>query len=82
MKRTIEIKGIGHKKGTNRQSKNYDFYEAHYTYNDDIIAGYGCGNIIVPDDVASTLDIGSVYDLHTHYYNGREYFDAIFPRVN
>lgn len=78
MKRTVKIEGIGHKTGTNRQSKNYDFYEAHYTYNDEIISGTGCGSIIVPDDVVSKLDIGATYELHTHFYNGREYFDAIF----
>lgn len=78
MKRNIELCGIGHKAGTNRQGKNYDFYEAHFTYVDSTIEGIGCGNIIVPDEEVSVLAPGSRYELHTHYYNGREYFDAIF----
>ena len=78
MKRNIELCGIGHKSGTNRHGKKYDFYEAHFTYCDDTIEGIGCGNIIVPDDEVCILSPGQRYELHSHYYNGREYFDAIF----
>lgn len=78
MKRTITISGIGHKKGTSRAKKDYDFYVISGFFNDpDYIDGSAACEIPIPEEYISNLSVGQTVDVVCHYYNGKTYVDAV-----
>lgn len=82
MKRIETIVGIGHRSGTsNKTGKPYDFYMAHATYAEVGTEGIATAQHFISDYDAARLVIGNKYEVISHYINGREYVDAIYPYV-
>lgn len=78
MKKQVTIVGIQHKTGTgSRTQKPYDFWLMHYAYEEDKCEGLCTGNMVIPDQEATALQVNEVVTLYSHFYNGKEYFDAI-----
>ena len=77
MRKQIKVIGIGHKKGTNRSGKEYDFYTLHATASEEGTEGLSAVSLTIPDNEVPNITIGSEYTLFSHFYNGRECFDAI-----
>lgn len=77
MRKQIKVIGIGHKSGTSRAGKEYDFYTLHATATVDSTEGLSAISLTIPDEYASKVTIGSEYLLFSHFYNGRECFDEL-----
>lgn len=77
MRKQIKVIGIGHKKGTNRAGKDYDFYILHATASEEGTEGLSAISLTIPDEYVPKVNIGSEYLLFSHFYNGRECFDEI-----
>ena len=78
MRKQIKVIGIGHKSGTNKAGKAYDFYILHATAIDEGTEGLSAVSINIPDHFVPTIKIGREYLLFSHFYNGRECFDDLF----
>ena len=79
MRKQIKIVGISHKSGTNKAGKPYEFYLIHATYSDPDTEGIAVVSTAVPDDILPTIEIGKEYISFSHFYNGKECLDGIFP---
>lgn len=80
MKRTITISGIGHKKGTSRSGKPYDFHVISGMYDDpDYLEGLAACEFPVDDDMIAGISVGQTVHVFSHFYNGKTYVDAIVP---
>lgn len=78
MKRKITISGIGHKTGTSRNKKSYDFYVVSGSYKDpDYTDGSAACELPIPDEYIPHLSVGQTVDVVFHYYNGKNYVDAV-----
>ena len=78
MKKQVTIVGIQHKTGTgSRTQKPYDFWVMHCTYPDTSCEGCCALSINVPDSEVPNIRVGETVTLFSHFYNGREYYDAI-----
>lgn len=78
MRKQIKVIGIGHKSGTNKAGKEYDFYTLHATATEEGTEGLTAVSITIPDQYIPTIKIGGEYLLFSHFYNGRECFDDLF----
>ena len=78
MRKEIKVIGIGHKSGTSRAGKAYDFYTLHATSSEEGVEGLSAISLTIPDHYVPTIKIGGEYLLFSHFYNGRECFDGIF----
>lgn len=78
MRREIKVIGIGHKSGTGRSGKPYDFYTLHATCKEDGVEGLSAVCLTIPDHYVPTVKIGGEYLLFSHFYNGRDCFDDLF----
>ena len=78
MRKQVKVIGIGHKTGTSKAGKPYDFHVLHAIYPDEATEGFSAVSVTVPDEVVPTIQIEKEYLLFTHFYNGRECFDGIF----
>lgn len=80
MKKTVKIVGIEHKSGTsNRTGNPYDFYVMHGTYTNPETEGIATFSAPIPDHSAEMAVIGNEVLVLSHFYNGKETIDAIFP---
>lgn len=77
MRKQIKVIGIGHKSGISRAGKEYDFYTLHATATEEGTEGLSAISLTIPDEEVSKISIDSEYILFSHFYNGRECFDAI-----
>ena len=78
MKKLATVTGIQHKSGISANTqKPYDFYVLHVTYPDPDTEGYATSALILPDSEVETIVIGNQYYLFTHFYKGKECFDAL-----
>lgn len=83
MKRTIKVCGIGHKKGTTKAGKAYDFHVISGTYVDaDYTDGVAACEYAVDDDMISCCEVGKAVHVFSHFYNGKTYVDAVLPVSN
>ena len=78
MRKQIKVIGIGHKSGTSKAGKSYDFHVLHATCSEEGTEGLSAVSVTIPDNVVPTVQVGKEYLLFTHYYNGKECFDDIF----
>lgn len=80
MKRTITVTGIGHKSGTTKAGKPYDFHVVSGTYCDaDYVQGVAACEYAVDDDMISGVEVGKAVHVFSHFYNGKTYVDAVIP---
>ena len=80
MKKQIQIIGIEHKVGKKKADNTpYDFYVLHGIYENQDIEGHGTVSVTIPDQDVPSCEVGRTVTLFTHFYNGREYFDAVVP---
>ena len=82
MRKVVKIVGIGHVEGVSKKTdKPYSFYLAHMTYEDDKVEGLACCSLVIPDEIASQVVVGSSAVVYTQYANGREYLTGYYPEV-
>lgn len=81
MQKTINIIGIGHKKGNKKSTgAPYDFHVITGTFNDpEYLQGVACENFPVYEADIASLSVGDNVKIIYHYFNGRIYVDAILP---
>lgn len=80
MKRTVTVTGIGHKSGTAKSGKPYDFHVISGTYVDpDYTEGVAACEYPVDDDMIGGISVGQAVHVYSHFYNGKTYVDAIIP---
>lgn len=80
MQRTINVCGIGHKKGTTRAGKAYDFHVISGTYADpDYTSGQACAEFAVDESVIAGITTGMDVKVIYHYFNGKTFVDGIIP---
>lgn len=80
MRRTINVCGIGHKTGTNKVGKPYDFYVISGTYPDaDYVEGLAACEYAVDEETVAVVEVGKAVHVFTHFYNGKNYVDAVIP---
>ena len=78
MKKNVTIVGIRHITGVSKKTdKAYDFYELHATYPDPDTEGFAVISLNCPDTEVPMLKLGEEVTIFTHFYNGKEYLDAI-----
>ena len=78
MKKQIKVVGLQHKKGISTRTKEpYDFYVMHAFYTEPDTEGNCCLSINIPDYEATAIVIGEEVTLFSHFYNGKECYDAI-----
>ena len=77
-KKQVQVVGISHRVGSKQDGKNYDFYQLHVTYEDSSTEGIATSALIIPDYVATNIDMGKPATLFSHFAAGREYFDDIY----
>lgn len=78
MKKIVNVVGIGHKTGEKKDGTKYDFYQLYGVYDDPDTEGHSCVSVVIPESEVSGIKVGDSVQLHTHFYNGREYYDACF----
>lgn len=78
MKKQIKVVGLQHKKGiSTRMKEPYDFYVMHAVYSDPDTEGICCLSVTIPEQEASAIVIGEEFTFYSHFYNGKECYDAI-----
>lgn len=79
MERKITITGL--QKFTPKETGRSPMYKLHYTYEDEKITGFGCDNVLVPENFVKRYNpqVGSDYLAAVYFDNDyRTHFAAMF----